>query len=542
MLVKVVNLKMAYDYQEAALIQKLVKLLRLDHKDQILSYRILKFSVDARKKQQITKLYTLEVDVEGACHMDHKQVFPVEAAEGYQVPFVKRGTYRPVIVGSGPAGLFCGLILAEAGLAPIILEQGSDVDTRISDTEQFFKTGKLNQLSNIQFGEGGAGTFSDGKLNSGVKDKFYRKDKILNTFVDAGAPEEILYNNKPHIGTDYLIIVVKNMRQKIEALGGSVLFGHKFVDFKQEDGCLAIRVETRDEKAYDIKTNHLVLAIGHSARDTFELLKQKAVPMEQKPFAMGLRIEHLQQQINEAQYGETADMSHLPVADYKLTYQTKKGRSVYSFCMCPGGYVVNSASEDGRLVCNGMSNFKRDERNANAAVLVNVKPEDYDNSSVLNGGVLSGDVLAGIAFQRYWEEQAFKLTGGSYALPVQRFEDFKKGVISQSFGHITPNIKGSFEMANLNDCLPTFISEAIKEAIPAFCHRIKGYDDPDAVLTGIESRSSSPVRILRDENFSSTVQGVYPCGEGAGYAGGIMSAAIDGIKVAEAIISKHLEP
>ncbi len=436
-----------------------------------------------------------------------------------------------MVVGSGPAGLFCALILAEAGLKPIVIERGKPVDQRLKDVEDFFLLQKkLNTESNIQFGEGGAGTFSDGKINTGVKDKMHRIIKIVDTFIEMGAPEEIRYMSKPpHIGTDYLINVVKGIRNRIIELGGHVRFATKMTGLEYDSIGLSgvtLNHEGNDER---LETNNLVLALGHSARDTFEALVRQNVPMTQKAFAVGLRIEHPQNIISKSQYGDGYKHKSLPVADYKLTYRTCKGRGVYTFCMCPGGFVVNAASEEGRVVCNGMSNFKRDEVNANSAVLVNVHTDDFD----------SDDVLAGMEFQRKWESLAFDIGGGAdYTLPIQRFGDYEKSVASTTLGKIKPNIKGHYKLSNLNDCLPEFVNEALLEGIHAFGRKIKGFNNGDAILTGVETRSSSPVRMDRDENYMSPIAGLYPCGEGgAGYAGGgIMSAALDGIKVAESII------
>ncbi len=485
-----------------------------------------KKSVDARKKHQIMIVYNLEIHVKENHHKKLSKFKYFNMKPVYEQPVLKVDCPdRPVIIGSGPAGLFAALILAEAGAKPIIIEQGKDVESRHQDVNQFFESGELNVMSNIQFGEGGAGTYSDGKINTGVKDKFYRIDKIVETFIKAGAPEEIRYISKPHIGTDYLINVVKNIRERIIELGGDVRFSTQMTRIKVEQGVIS-EIELNNNQW--LKTSHLILAIGHSSRDTFKMLVEEAIPMEKKAFAVGLRIEHPQAMISESQYGPEYDHPNLPVADYKLTYRTSKDRGVYTFCMCPGGFVVNAASEEGRVVCNGMSNFARDEQNANSAVLVNIHPDDFEQD----------DLLAGVAFQRKWEEKAFELAGSNYNLPIQTFKDYQKGVVTESCGNVTPNIKGKYTYADLNESLPPFVSEAIKEGVVAFGRRIKGFDDPNAILTGVETRSSSPVRITRGQDFMSEVQGLYPCGEGAGYAGGIMSAALDGIKVAEALVKR----
>lgn len=523
---QITQLKMPLEHKDSDILRVLKK--QYGFRGDV-AYTIKKKSVDARKKQAIKIVYNLNVH---SPKLPGKALAKVPYAleeKSYKAPELSHDSHeageRPVIVGAGPAGLFAGLILAEAGAKPIIFERGQAADERLETVTAYFEGGPLNTESNIQFGEGGAGTFSDGKINSGVKDRYQRMDKILKTFHAMGAPEEILYVSKPHIGTDYLVEVVMNLRRRILALGGDVHFNTKVTEILCDGGKIeGLRLATGEE----VRTHHLVLAIGHSARDTFEMLAAKQVPMMPKAFAIGLRIEHPQAMIARAQYGDQWQHRHLPVADYKLTHRTEKGRGVYSFCMCPGGFVVNAASEKGRLVCNGMSNFARDEANANSAILVNVHPEDFGGDGV----------LAGVAFQRQWEEKAFALGGGDYSLPVQSFGSFlaDKGV--GALGEIQPNIKGPWRLADLNQGLPGFVSEAIKEGVQAFGGKIQGFDREDAVLTGIESRSSSPVRILRDGSLMSPIEGLYPCGEGAGFAGGIMSAALDGIKVAEALIER----
>ncbi len=491
-----------------------------------ITYVIKKKSVDARKKHQIWIVYNLNVESKKLASKKLTNALYVTEDKVYEQPLLtNKPSVRPIVIGAGPGGLFAALILAEAGAKPIVLERGQAVDERMATVEHYFRTGELCEASNIQFGEGGAGTFSDGKINTGVKDRFQRIDKIVRTFVEAGAPEEIRYESKPHIGTDYLITVVKNIRERIIELGGEVRFNTQ-VDalILEQEKVKGVRLQNDTV----LEAEQVVLAIGHSARDTFKMLKACNVPMEQKAFAIGLRIEHPQEMIARSQYGERWQHKHLPVADYKLTYRTGKGRGVYSFCMCPGGFVVNSASERGRVVCNGMSNFARDEVNANSAILVNVHPEDFG----------SDDLLAGVAFQRRWEEKAFELGGSDYSLPVQTFGDFKRNNGTKNLGKVQPNTKGAYKLADLNKTLPTFVSEAIKEGVAAFGRKIKGFDREDAILTGVETRSSSPVRMLRNDQFMSPIEGLYPCGEGAGYAGGIMSAALDGMKVAEAVVQQ----
>lgn len=487
--------------------------------------RIIKKSVDARKKDAIKIVYTVDIEspkfdykrVSKLTYIDKKAVYRLK---GYIAPLTK----RPVVIGAGPAGLFAALLLAERGMNPILIERGQSVEKRIEDVNKYFETGELDVTSNIQFGEGGAGTFSDGKINTGVKDKYNRITKIISTFIEAGAPEEIRYLNKPHIGTDYLVEVVKNIRNKIIKFGGEVRFNTTMTELIiDESRITGVKLDDGSE----ILTDHVVLAIGHSARDTFENIVKQNIPVEAKAFAIGLRIEHPQDMISKQQYGEAYKHEALPIADYKLTYRTAEGRSVYTFCMCPGGVVVNSASETGGVVCNGMSNFVRDEKNANSAILVNVHPTDFDGS----------DVLAGVRFQRRWEEEAFKVAGSDYSLPVQRLDDFINGEVSTEFGDVKPSIKGKTTMADLNKVLPSYVTESIKEGMVAFGRKIKGFDRDDAILIGVETRSSSPIRILRNKEYMSSVVGLYPCGEGAGYAGGIMSAALDGIKVAEAILT-----
>ena len=490
---------------------------------EIRGFKVLKKSVDARKKNEIALVYTIAAEVS-----DEKQV--LKKCRSKKVSLYEEKIYafpvshlrlhkRPVIVGTGPAGLFCGLMLARIGARPILLERGQDVDTRSRDVATFWETGVLNTASNVQFGEGGAGTFSDGKLNTGVNDP--RLKFILETFVSYGAPREILYDAAPHVGTDYLRNVVKNMRNDLISLGGEVRFSHQLTGVTVDGEKLSsIRVSC-PEGEYTLETDNLVLAIGHSARDTFEMLYAAGIPMEQKQFAMGVRIEHHQKDMTLWQYG--AEVAGLPVASYKLSCHPESGRGTFSFCVCPGGLVVAAASEEGRVCTNGMSNHARDEENINGGLLVSVRTEDFG----------SDHPLAGITLQRRLEEAAYQLGGGDYKAPCQKVGDFLARKPSSGPGEIIPSYRPGVTWTDLHQCLPSFITNTLEEAIPMLGKKLLGFDHPDAVLTAVEARSSSPVRIPRDERGQSQIRGIYPCGEGAGYAGGIMSAAADGIRTAE---------
>lgn len=494
--------------------------------DKVKSIKLYKKSVDARKKDSVHFICTVEADCDfGSATRDGK----IKKAEPYKyaIPQCKKLAARPVVVGFGPAGMYAALILARAGQEPIIIERGSDADKRKEQVECFFKTGNLDTESNVQFGEGGAGTFSDGKLNTGTKDA--RARVVLEEFAKAGAPEEILYLAKPHIGTDKLPSVVKNIRRQIIELGGEVRFESKMTKLITENGSVkGIEVKPRDGDTYVIDTGNVVLAIGHSARDTLEMLYSLGLPMEPKPFSVGARIEHPQQLIDRAQYGKKfAGNPHLGAADYNLAVHLKNGRGVYTFCMCPGGKVVAAASEENRLATNGMSNFARDGENANSALLVGVAPKDFGGEGP----------LAGVYFQRRLEEKAFTLGGGNYRAPVQRVEDFLLKRASKDLGGVKPSYPMGVTPCSLDGCLPGFIADSMREGIKLMDRRLSGFAYPDAVLTAVESRSSSPVRLLRDDGMQSvSFQGLYPCGEGAGYAGGIVSAAVDGIKCAEKIL------
>lgn len=434
-----------------------------------------------------------------------------------------KGTTRPVIVGAGPAGLFAALILVQNNIKPIIVEQGQAVEKRKESVDHFLRTGKLNTSSNVQFGEGGAGTFSDGKLTTGIHSPFCRK--VLEEFVHFGAPEQILYVSKPHIGTDHLIHIIKNMRQYIITRGGTFLFDTKVVDFEIRDNYLVGLHTICNQLEETIVANKVILAIGHSSRDTFQKLYEKGITMEAKNFSIGVRIEHLQKWINEAQYG-TITKLNLPPAEYKLAYHSNTGRSCYTFCMCPGGVVMASSSEANTIVTNGMSHFLRDGKNANSALLVNITPKDF----------ISNSPLAGIYFQKDLEEKAFSLGGSNYFAPVQRVEDFLKNQKSKYIGEVKPTYQPGFTLANLQEILPNFVASTLKQGLQFFDDKLHGFAHPDSILTGLETRSSSPVKILRNEKLTSNIAGIYPCGEGAGYAGGIMSAATDGIKCAIALL------
>ena len=497
--------------------KKISKLLNIS-KEEIIDYKILKKSIDARDKNNILFIYEFALNLKNENKINLSKNISEYIETEYEFTKEKDLKERPIIVGSGPAGLFCAYMLASVGCKPIILERGEKIEDRVKTVEDFFETNKLNPESNIQFGEGGAGTFSDGKLNTLTKDKLNRHKKVFEIFVENGAPEEIMYLNKPHIGTDILRNVIINMRNKIISFGGEFKYNSKVTNLIIEDNKIKGVEINNKEKTY---SNIVVLAIGHSARDTFYMLNDNNVSMKPKNFAIGLRIEHPREMIDKSQYGDSYKM--LDPASYKLTYQTKNNRSVYSFCMCPGGYVVNASSEENKLCVNGMSNYKRDEKNSNSAIVVNVTTDDFNN-----------ELFGGIELQRKLEEKAY--IAGKGKIPVQLYKDFKDNIKSTKLGEITTNTKGEYTLSNLNNILPEYISESIKEAMPVFGRRIKGFDREDAILLGIEARTSSPVVIVRNEDLMSSVEGLYPCGEGAGYAGGITTAAIDGIKIAEKIV------
>lgn len=529
-MIQIGQMKCPVGHGEKEPYQKALKLLRMNP-SQVKEVKIWKRSVDARKKPELYFVYTMLVDT-GLSEKQEAQL--VKKLRNKNITVAKLPVYRwpdsgskamahrPVIVGFGPAGMLCGLMLAKAGYQPLILERGQMVEERMKTVEHFFATGQLNPESNVQFGEGGAGTFSDGKLNTMVKDPEGRGAHILNLFVEAGAPADITYVNKPHIGTDVLVDVVTNIRKQIIALGGEIRFQTKLVDLVTEgDQLVSVIAEHKGERE-EIPCDLCVLAIGHSARDTFELLEGKAVYMEAKSFAVGVRIEHPQSMINESQYGAAA-VKGLGAADYKLTHRCSNGRGVYSFCMCPGGQVVNASSEPERLTVNGMSYRARDGRNANSAMIVTVTPEDYPDDTVLGG----------MHLQRNIEHAAY--VRGQGGIPTQLFGDFCENRASSGPGEVIPDHKGAETWTNLRGILPEPVEEALMEGIHAFDHKIKGFGRADAVLSGVEARTSSPVKIFRDEAMMCNIRGLFPCGEGPGYAGGIMSAAMDGCRVAEKI-------
>ena len=524
-MLRIHNIKIKVEEDSTKKLQaKVSKILNLNE-DSIEELTIHKKSLDARNKSEMFYIYEVDIKVPFEEKLLKKYASPniyKTPIEEYSFPKEKVTIESPIIVGSGPAGLFAAYILAEHGHNPIIIEQGERVENRLKSIEQFFETGKLNPTSNVQFGEGGAGTFSDGKLNTLVKDKEFRGKKVFEIFVENGAPEEIMYLKNPHIGTDLLRKIIINMRNKMLSLGATFYYNTKLTNLIIKDNTLEA-IEVNNSKIIPCK--NLLLAIGHSARDTFYMLNKNNISMTSKAFAIGLRIEHPQEMINLSQYGEKY-AKILPPASYKLTYQTKDNRGVYSFCMCPGGYVVNASSEEGHLAINGMSNHARDSKNANSALVVTITKDDFGN-----------DPLSGIEFQRKLEKKAYTLENGK--IPTQLLKDFYANKKSTTLGNVEVITKGAYALSNLNDILPPYVSVAIKEAIPNFATKIKGYDREDALLLGIESRTSSPVRILRDETGMSNIKGLYPVGEGAGYAGGITTAAMDGLKIAEHLIDNN---
>ena len=527
-MLRLTELKLPLDHPPAALRAAILKRLELAD-DDLVGFGIFKRAYDARKKRALLLVYTVDVEVanEAALLKQFRNDPHVKPSPDMDYRFVGHAPEhldeRPIVVGFGPCGIFAALVLAQMGFKPIVLERGKAVRERTQDTWGLWRRHVLNPESNVQFGEGGAGTFSDGKLYSQIKDPRYLGRKVLTEFVKAGAPEEILYVSKPHIGTFRLVGMVEAMRREIEERGGEIRFQQRVTDLLIEDGRVGGVVPASGET---LRSRHVILALGHSARDTFEMLHARGVYLEAKPFSIGFRIEHPQSLIDQARLGTNAGNPLLGAADYKLVHHAKNGRAVYSFCMCPGGTVVAATSEAGRVVTNGMSQYSRNERNANAGIVVGITPEDFPGD----------DPLAGIRLQRDLESRAFVLGGGDYQAPGQLVGDFLEGKPSTALGSVEPSYKPGVHLTDLATALPPYAIEAIREALPAFDKQIHGFAMQDAVLTGVETRTSSPVRITRGDDFQSlNVKGLYPAGEGAGYAGGILSAGVDGIKVAEAV-------
>lgn len=531
-MIRLTELRLPLDHSPTALPTAIVQRLGIQA-DDLINFTVFKRGYDARKRDAIVLVYTIDAEVRAANQLleKFKDDVHVNLAPDTRYQFVANVqaplAQRPIIVGFGPCGIMAGLILAQMGLRPIILERGKKVRERTKDTWGLWRRNQLNPESNVQFGEGGAGTFSDGKLYSQIKDPKHYGRKVLSEFVKAGAPEEILYVSKPHIGTFRLVKMVENMRHEIEQLGGEIRFQQQVSDVLIENNTLRGVILANGEQ---LRSDYVIFALGHSARDTFKMLYERGVFMEAKPFSIGFRIEHPQTLIDQARFGKYAGNELLGAADYKIVHHAKNGRSVYSFCMCPGGQVVAATSEPGRVVTNGMSQYSRAERNANAGIVVGITPDDY-----------SGSPLAGIEFQRQWESRAYELGGGNYEAPGQLVGDFIKGIASTQLGSVEPSYQPGVHLTDLATSLPAYAIHAIREALPAFDRQIKGFSMYDAVLTGVETRTSSPLRMTRGQDMQSlNTKGLYPAGEGAGYAGGILSAGVDGIRVAEAVAQAML--
>lgn len=524
-MIRISNIKIYENISDDEVFNIVVKKYKI-LKENVINWHISKKSIDARKKDDVHYSYSIDINIkDDEKYLKNKNISKIKVLEKPHFELNLNKLIRPVIVGAGPSGLFAALTFVQNGYRPIIIEQGQDVDARKKSVDKFINNGILDTFSNVQFGEGGAGTFSDGKLTTGINSPYCKT--VLEEFVRFGAPKQILYLTKPHIGTDNLINIIRNMREHIISNGGEFLFNTKFVDFETVNNMVSkifvLRLDTNVIET--INTNALILAIGHSSRDTFYKIYEKGLLLEQKNFSVGVRIEHLQSDINKSQYGTVTKLD-LPAAEYKLAYHSQTGRSCYTFCMCPGGIVMPSSSDEHTIVTNGMSYFARDGKNANSAVLVNVTPSDF----------ASDNPLAGIDFQKDLEKKAFVLGGSNYFAPVQRFDDFDKNVKSEFIGNVIPSYMPGYTLSNLNDIMPEFVSSTLKDGIKYFDTKLHGFANPDSILTGIETRSSSPVKILRNSNLVSNIAGIYPCGEGAGYAGGIMSASVDGIKCAVAVM------
>ena len=525
---KIDNIKIREDLSQVDIIKKACIKNKIDF-NLVQDWQILKKSIDARNKNDIFYNYAVMLEVKKEMDKKHLSknvsIITDEEVSTNEIKVLRKSSRSPIIIGAGPAGLFCALTLIDNGIKPIIVEQGKEVNKREQDVNLFFKEGILNTSSNVQFGEGGAGTFSDGKLTTNLHTPL--RKKVIDEFIKFGAPDQIAYINKPHIGTDNLVKIVANMRNYIVQNGGKFLFNTKAVDFTTKENKINSLICIQDGQTLELDTDTVILAIGHSSRDMFKTLYKKNVNIEQKNFSVGVRIEHKQEMINKAQYGTNTKLK-LPPAEYKLAYHGEN-HSCYTFCMCPGGKVVASSSEENTIVTNGMSKFARDEENANSAILVNVTPNDLNSS----------DPFAGMYFQKELEEKAFILGGKNYYAPIQRVEDFLNNKKSTFIGEVKPSYKPGVTLSNLQEILPDFVIKTLKEGIIYFDSKLKGFGLPDSILTGVETRSSSPITIKRNEELMSNIEGLYPCGEGAGYAGGIVSAAVDGIRVGRAILQKE---